>query len=86
MPISAENIAIFFNILTIQGKLCFTGSLPRKDVLDIVDQYNKAFSLNIDMTRANMLAIAPENLDKSGNILLRPFLANLSADRTAYKV
>ena len=62
------------------------GCLPRKDVLDIVEQYTNAFNLNIDITRANMLAIAPENLDKSGNILLRPFLANLSADRTGHKI
>ncbi|XP_052246638.1 uncharacterized protein LOC127855251 isoform X4 [Dreissena polymorpha] len=54
------------------------GSLPRKDVLDIVEQYNNAFNLNLDISRASMLAISPDILDKSGNILLRPFLAHLS--------
>lgn len=67
---------------------CFTviGSLPRKDVLDIVNQYNNAFNLNMDMTRANMLAISPDNLDKSGNIILKNYLASLSAERISYKV
>jgi len=46
--------------------------------MDIVDQYNQAFNLSLDMNRANMLAISPDVLDKSGNILLRPFLAHLS--------
>lgn len=62
------------------------GSLPRKDVLDIVNQYNNAFNLNMDMTRANMLAISPDNLDKSGNIILKNYLASLSAERISYKV
>ncbi|XP_060605314.1 uncharacterized protein LOC132757872 isoform X6 [Ruditapes philippinarum] len=62
------------------------GSLPRKDVMAIVNQYNNAFNLKIDIDRANMLSISPENLDKSGNIILRSFLANLSADRISYKV
>ena len=62
------------------------GSLPRKDVMAIVNQYNNAFSLKLDIDRANMLSISPENLDKSGNIILRSFLANLSADRISYKV
>jgi hypothetical protein len=52
----------------------------------IVNQYNNAFNLKIDIDRANMLSISPENLDKSGNIILRSFLANLSADRISYKV
>ncbi|WAR24416.1 hypothetical protein MAR_038085 [Mya arenaria] len=50
----------------------------RQDVIEIVEQYNNAFNLNLDMNRANMMAISPDVLDKSGNILLRPFLANLS--------
>merc|ERR1712150_161374 len=62
------------------------GCLPRKDVMDIVQQYNNAFNLNIDMTNANMAAISPDNLDKSGNILLRPFLAHLSGDKMSYKI
>ncbi|XP_045158403.2 uncharacterized protein LOC123524347 isoform X21 [Mercenaria mercenaria] len=66
--------------------ISYKGSLPRKDVMDIVNQYNNAFNLNLDMTRANMLSISPENLDKSGNIILRSFLANLSSDRISYKV
>ena len=69
---------IKYNHITVYDLTCFAGSLPRKDVLDIVEQYNNAFNLNLDISRASMLAISPDILDKSGNILLRPFLAHLS--------
>ncbi|KAL4236244.1 hypothetical protein ACF0H5_004632 [Mactra antiquata] len=58
------------------------GSLPQKDVMEIVKQYNSAFNLGLDIDRAMMMSISPENLDKSNNVILRTFLANLSADRT----
>ncbi|KAL4236245.1 hypothetical protein ACF0H5_004633 [Mactra antiquata] len=55
------------------------GSLPREDVLEIVKQCNYVFNLDLDLNRVEMMCISPENLDKSGNIILRTLLANLTA-------
>ena len=47
--------------------------------MEIVKQYNSAFNLKLDDYRVNELMTDPNNLDKSGNVLLQPFLSKLSA-------
>ena len=58
--------------------LLFSGCLPKREVLEIVRQYNSAFNLNLNDFRVNELMTDTNNLDKSGNVLLQPFLAKLS--------
>ena len=59
--------------------MLFSGCLPKREVMEIVKQYNSAFNLKLDDYRVNELMTDPNNLDKSGNVLLQPFLSKLSA-------
>ena len=57
----------------------FSGALPKREVLDIVRQYNSAFNLDLKDYRINELMTEPNNLDRSGYVILQPFLFKLSA-------
>ena len=61
--------------------LYISGCLPRNVVIDIVEKYNDACNLGLDMNYARMVTFTPGNVDRSGNVLLKPYLTNLSGGR-----